>query len=43
MLCLFFSNQKESAKIYYALLEILELNNTYEKKRAILAHKIKML
>ena len=27
------SNKRESAKIYYALLEILELNNIYKMKR----------
>ena len=37
---IFFSNKRESAKIYYALLEILELNNIYKMKIALFAHKI---
>jgi len=41
VLCLFSSNKRESTKIYNSLLEILELSNTYERKMALLAHKIK--
>ena len=37
---IFFSHKRESAKIYYALLEILELNNSYEMKITLFAHKI---
>ena len=37
---IFFSYKRESAKIYYALLEILELNNIYKMKMALFARKI---
>ena len=36
----FFARKRENANIYYALLEILELNNIYKMKMALFAHKI---
>ena len=38
--CIFFANKRENAKIYYALLEVLELNNIYKMKIGLFAHKI---
>ena len=39
--CMFFAHRTESAKIYHALLEILELNNIYKLRIALFVHKIK--
>ena len=38
--CMLFAHRTEDAKIYYALLEILELNNIYKLRIALFAHKI---
>ena len=38
--CMFFAHRTESAKIYNALLEILELNNIYKLSIALFVHKI---
>ena len=38
--CMFFAHTRENANIYYALLEILELNNIYKMKIALFGHKI---
>ena len=38
--CIFFAHRAENAKIYYALLGILELNNIYKLRIALFAHKI---
>ena len=38
--CMFFAHRTESAKIYHALLEILELNNIYKLRIALFVHKI---
>ena len=35
--CMFFAHKRENANIYYALLEILELNNIYMMKIALFA------
>ena len=37
---IFFSYKRERVKIYYSLLEILELNKIYKAKIALFAHKI---
>ena len=37
---MFFAHRTESAKIYNALLEILELNNIYKLRIALFVHKI---
>ena len=39
--CVFFAHKRENAKIYYALLEILKLDDTFKMKIALFAHKIK--
>ena len=38
--CIFFAHRAENAKIYYALLGFLELNNIYKLRIALFAHKI---
>ena len=38
--CMFFAHKIESAKIYHALLEILELNNICKLRIALFVHKI---
>lgn len=38
--CIFFAHKRENAKIYYAWLEILELDNIYKLGIALFAHKI---
>ena len=37
------TGQKNNAKIYYALLEILELNNIYKLRITLSAHKIHIM
>ena len=39
--CIFFAHKRENAKIYYALLEILKLDDMSKMKIALFAHKIK--
>ena len=41
--CMFFAHRTESAKIKYALLEILELNNIYKLRIALFVHKIQKI
>ena len=38
--CIFFAHKRENAKIYYALLEILKLDDMFKMKIALFAHKI---
>lgn len=37
---MFFVHKRDNANVYYALLEILELNNIYNMKIALFANKI---
>ena len=41
--CMFLAHRTESAKIYYALLEILELNNINKLRIALFVHKIQKI
>ena len=38
--CMLFDHRTQSAKIYHALLEILEINNIYKLRIALFVHKI---
>ena len=38
--CIFFAHKRENAKIYYALLEILKLDDMFKMKIALFAQKI---
>ena len=40
---MFFAQRTESAQIYYAQLEILELSNIYKLRIALFVHKIKKI
>ena len=40
VLCIFFPHKRENAKIYYALLEILKLDDMFKMTIALFAHKI---